>query len=170
METWRRIVDWDGAPGFHMALDEALLAPETPPTLRFYQWEQATLSLGYFQPFEEMRSLPPELRAMPVVRRLTGGGAIVHERELTYSLVLPKGHRLLAGGSTGGSVGGGVSITSETFTVRFEVSGARLASRTSTTRLKTGVVSKSRAEGSATTRAPEGSRLKAPRALPERIA
>ena len=97
-----RIVDPPLSGVANMARDEALLRlqPESPPTLRFYRWERATLSLGYFQPFDDVRSLPAELRGLPVVRRLTGGGAIVHDRELTYSLVLPRGHRLLADGAT----------------------------------------------------------------------
>jgi len=76
-----------------MAVDEALFLgaldePERGPTLRFYRWSEPTLSLGYFQSAHE---IPPALAALPIVRRLTGGGAIVHERELTYSLILPPG-------------------------------------------------------------------------------
>ena len=48
METWRLLHTWDGAPGFHMALDEAmLLLPREQPSLRFYTWRPETLSLGY---------------------------------------------------------------------------------------------------------------------------
>jgi len=79
-----------------MALDEALLlraAEGGPPTLRLYGWEQPTLSLGYFQRYADRqlhgRSLP-----CAAVRRTTGGGAILHDRELTYSCALPSGHRL----------------------------------------------------------------------------
>lgn len=67
---------------FLAALDE----PSPGPAMRFYRWSEATLSLGYFQ---STRDVPPTLAALPLVRRLTGGGAIVHERELTYCLVLP---------------------------------------------------------------------------------
>ncbi|OHB75008.1 MAG: hypothetical protein A2W31_18485 [Planctomycetes bacterium RBG_16_64_10] len=80
-----------------MALDEALLelvaAGGTGPVLRFYRWQQPTLSLGYFQPYAERHGHGPS-RACPVVRRSSGGGAIVHDRELTYSLVLPAAHPL----------------------------------------------------------------------------
>ena len=86
----------------NMAADEALLSlvgsGNSPPTLRFYQWDPPTISLGYFQSYAEYRALPPPAGELPVVRRLTGGGAILHDRELTYSLTLPLGHRLLAGG------------------------------------------------------------------------
>lgn len=79
-----------------MAFDEALL--ETAATigeaaLRIYRWSEPTLSLGYFQ-----KGLPPDLpdmlRRLPRVRRLSGGGAILHHREWTYSVALPKSHPL----------------------------------------------------------------------------
>src|SRR4051794_38396264 len=71
-----------------MAADEVLLehvGVTDRPALRFYAWDRPTLSLGYFQPFADR---PPGL---PVVRRPTGGGAIVHDHELTYALALPPG-------------------------------------------------------------------------------
>lgn len=52
--------------------------------LRFYLWEQPTLSLGYFQGHED-RALHKPSQTCPMVRRTTGGGAIVHDQELTYS-------------------------------------------------------------------------------------
>jgi len=79
---------------WNMALDEALLeaAVEGQGTfLRWYQWSEATLSLGYFQAANESLS-NPEWAGLPVVRRLSGGGAILHERELTYSCALPADH------------------------------------------------------------------------------
>ena len=86
-----------------MARDEALLhrvgAGESPPTLRLYQWDPPTISLGYFQPVAQYDSLDPPAGDLPVVRRLTGGGAILHDLELTYSLTLPADHALLEGGA-----------------------------------------------------------------------
>src|SRR5688500_3010165 len=86
-----------------MARDEALLQRigrnESPPTLRFYRWNPPTISLGYFQTYAEYASLPPPARDLAVVRRQTGGGAILHDLELTYSLVLPVDHGLLTGGN-----------------------------------------------------------------------
>jgi lipoate-protein ligase A len=82
-------------PGaINMAIDEAMLecaARFGRPTLRFYDWSEPTLSLGYFQ---EASEIPPELAALPSVRRMTGGGAIVHHREITYSLVVPAEPRI----------------------------------------------------------------------------
>jgi len=86
----------------NMAADEALLElvglGESPPTLRLYQWDPPTISLGYFQKYAEYEALPAPAGNLPVVRRLTGGGAILHDRELTYALTLPLDHPLLAKG------------------------------------------------------------------------
>lgn len=78
-------------PAENMAVDQALLESTDaggPPTLRFYCWSEPTLSLGYFQALGD-RDLHPASRGLAIVRRSTGGGAIVHHRELTYSLTLP---------------------------------------------------------------------------------
>lgn len=88
MGPWRLIHTWEGEPGANMALDEALLEVGPPePTLRFYSWKPAALSLGYFQ---RARDVPAAAEAEVVVRRLTGGGAIHHDRELTFSIVAPE--------------------------------------------------------------------------------
>ncbi len=86
----------------NMARDEALLtgvgSGQSLPTLRLYEWCEPTLSLGYFQPYAEYLALPPPAGKLPVVRRPTGGGAILHDLELTYSITLPMGHVLLSRG------------------------------------------------------------------------
>lgn len=72
----------------NMALDEALwrFAPGAEPTLRLYDWSDApVLSLGYFQSSAACR-----MSASRYVRRITGGGAILHGRGTTYSLTLPR--------------------------------------------------------------------------------
>jgi lipoate-protein ligase A len=93
----RLIID-PPAPGtWNMAVDEALLADAADrgvATLRFYQWSEPTLSLGYFQAVEDRYQHAPSV-GCACVRRQTGGGAILHDRELTYSLVLPAGHELV---------------------------------------------------------------------------
>ncbi|MFW5698252.1 MAG: lipoate--protein ligase family protein [Planctomycetota bacterium] len=73
----------DGAE--QMAIDEALLDVATEPTLRLYRWQPATVSLGYFQDCARIRAALPA--SMPLVRRITGGGAIWHDHEITYALV-----------------------------------------------------------------------------------
>lgn len=75
----------------NMAVDEALLknaAPNWPIVMRVYQWDRPTLSLGHFQRLED-RDSNPLIAELPWVRRKTGGGAIVHDSELTYSIVIP---------------------------------------------------------------------------------
>ncbi len=96
-----RLISHQPATGsFNMAVDEAVLRScargETGPTLRFYQWDPACLSLGYFQ--DATREV--NLEALPslgvhLVRRLTGGKAVLHDHELTYSVVVPE--KLLPG-------------------------------------------------------------------------
>ncbi len=72
----------DGA--INMARDEALLdgvrSGTSPATLRLYEWAAPTVSLGYFQPYAQYETLAPPAGELPVVRRLTGGGAILHDR------------------------------------------------------------------------------------------
>lgn len=86
----RLLLEREPAEGsWNMAVDEALLelvAETGMPVLRWYRWREATVSMGYFQKVHE---LDARLAGLPVVRRLTGGGALVHEFELTYSLILP---------------------------------------------------------------------------------
>jgi lipoate-protein ligase A len=74
-----------------MAADEALLwsaASTGRTTLRICSWSEPTLSLGYFQRHQDRESHPPS-RDCAVVRRATGGGAILHDDEITYSLTAP---------------------------------------------------------------------------------
>jgi lipoate-protein ligase A len=81
----RLIVHEPSEAAWNMAVDEALLVEGHEPTLRFYGWAPHAVSLGYFQRIDEFRDLPPDT---PVVRRLTGGGAIHHGDEITFSLTV----------------------------------------------------------------------------------
>jgi lipoate-protein ligase A len=95
METARLLIDPPRGGPANMARDDALLqgcAPHSPVTLRLYSWQPATISLGYFQDFEEYKRLDSPAGDLPVVRRTTGGGAILHDLELTYSIVIPIRH------------------------------------------------------------------------------
>lgn len=88
----RLILDEPARGSWNMAVDAAILEsiqPDDPPTLRFYRWSKPTLSLGYFQASDD-RSRHASSQGIDWLRRSTGGGAIVHDRELTYSLVLPQ--------------------------------------------------------------------------------
>jgi lipoate-protein ligase A len=78
---------------FNMAMDAALLqlaAERERSVVRIYQWSEPTVTLGYFQGSEQSAESP--FPGLPVVRRLSGGGAILHDREITYSLVLSAAH------------------------------------------------------------------------------
>ncbi|MBI3864060.1 MAG: lipoate--protein ligase [Planctomycetia bacterium] len=93
----RIIVDPVPADGaWNMAVDAVLLESAVEGgtcTVRWYQWNCATLSLGYFQsPDVALRN--DRLAGLPIVRRLSGGGAIVHHHELTYSCAVPAEHPL----------------------------------------------------------------------------
>ena len=83
-----------------MAVDEALVGSANGAgqggVIRFYQWRPATVSLGYFQRLRDRKSNAGSLNC-PLVRRSTGGGAIIHDRELTYSLTLPVRRHVDAG-------------------------------------------------------------------------
>jgi lipoate-protein ligase A len=83
------------SPARNMAIDAALLATATRPTLRFYLWRPNGVSLGRFQ--DAAAAAPFREAGLPVVRRMTGGGAIVHADEITYSILLPDDHALLLG-------------------------------------------------------------------------
>jgi lipoate-protein ligase A len=91
--AWRLLLDPPAAGAWNMAVDEVLLDGVArgigPPTLRFYEWAPPCLSLGYFQPFEVVDVAGCRTLGVDVVRRPTGGRAILHDRELTYSVALP---------------------------------------------------------------------------------
>lgn len=90
------VIDLPADGAWNMAVDEALLewaAGRGGPVWRFYRWSEPTLSLGYFQQAEE-RQTHTASRLCPIVRRLSGGGTILHDDELTYSLVAPGDHPL----------------------------------------------------------------------------
>jgi lipoate-protein ligase A len=81
-----------------MAVDEMLLnraQGQAAASLRIYRWKEPTLSLGYFQRYAD-REQHSASRHCTAVRRLTGGGAIMHDKEITYSIVLPGRHPLAA--------------------------------------------------------------------------
>jgi lipoate-protein ligase A len=94
----RLIVESQGQSGpMNMAIDEALLesvASGALPTFRVYSWSEATVSLGYFQREAPEIDLGGRFHGMAVVRRLSGGGAILHHREVTYSCCIPAAHPL----------------------------------------------------------------------------
>src|SRR5713101_964663 len=91
--SWRLVVDGARRGSQNMAVDEALLDSvsrgQAPPTLRFDQWAPACLSLGYCQPCAAVDVQACRRAGVDIVRRPTGGRAILHHHELTYSIALP---------------------------------------------------------------------------------
>lgn len=81
----RLLLDGPAEAAWNMAVDEALLLRGEGATLRLYAWSPHAVSLGYFQRLADFRDLPA---GTPIVRRLTGGGAIHHGEEVTFSLAL----------------------------------------------------------------------------------
>jgi len=104
-ELWRLILDPPLPGAANMRRDQELLeevaAGEVPPALRLYSWSPPALSLGRFQEAEEVADLAACRRlGIDVVRRPTGGRAVLHDRELTYSLVIPDCRELVPAGVT----------------------------------------------------------------------
>src|SRR6266576_7340028 len=86
----------------NMAIDESILTHhlkgEAPPTLRVFRWSQPSISLGRFQSVErEILIDICEQQGIAVVRRPTGGRAVYHRDEFTYSIVIGKNHGVPAG-------------------------------------------------------------------------
>lgn len=97
MTTWYFLNSGKCSPSFNMALDEALLDWHSegliPPVIRFYEWEPATLSIGYFQKAEKDINLEAvRAQGLGFVRRPTGGRAVLHEHELTYSIIVTESY------------------------------------------------------------------------------
>jgi lipoate-protein ligase A len=85
-----RIINQGPAPAFfNMALDEAISEcvrqKVSPPALRLYLWDRPSLSIGCFQKISDIDTVYCDKKGYPVVRRQTGGRAILHDSELTYS-------------------------------------------------------------------------------------
>lgn len=98
LSCWRLIRSGylDGA--LNMALDDALLHAvadgASPPILRLYRWRPAALSLGYAQPVGAGIDLQAcRAAGVDIVRRPTGGRAVLHDREVTYAIIAPVGNR-----------------------------------------------------------------------------
>jgi lipoate-protein ligase A len=112
VNSWR-LLDTGALPGsLNMAIDGALLRlharGESPPTLRFTQWQPPAVSLGYFQKRHSLDLEACRHLGIDVVRRPTGGRAVLHQHELTYSVIagpregipvsLDAAYRLICGG------------------------------------------------------------------------
>ena len=89
-EVIELILDPEPHPAaLNMAVDETLLQGLAVPRMRVYRWLRPSVSFGYFEKYEAVRSGHPGLDP---VRRWTGGGVVPHGADLTYSLLVPAGH------------------------------------------------------------------------------
>ncbi|SES09076.1 lipoate--protein ligase family protein [Salisediminibacterium halotolerans] len=96
-ETWYYLESYSEDAARNMAIDEWLMtkvgAGDSKPVLRFYTWKPKALSLGYFQKTDGKIDLDAvQASGADIVRRLTGGRAVLHDHELTYSVILPDTH------------------------------------------------------------------------------
>ena len=100
--TWRLLRTQPARGTWNMAVDEAILEfaarGEVPPTLRLYAWAPPCLSLGYAQPIKDVDLKQLQEFGWEIVRRPTGGKAILHTNELTYSVCGPNSEPRLVGG------------------------------------------------------------------------
>ncbi len=101
-KTVWRLIKTSPAPGaWNMALDEAILQfvaeGKTLPVLRLYAWQPACLSLGYAQPVKDVDFQNLVEHGWELVRRPTGGRAILHTDELTYAVIAPQTEPRVAG-------------------------------------------------------------------------
>jgi len=96
-EQWRLLETGYSTAFTNMAMDRAVLVANSegkvPPTVRFYGWKPSAISIGYFQSLSEEIDLDIcKKLGVDYVRRITGGGAVYHEKELTYSIVISESH------------------------------------------------------------------------------
>lgn len=96
-EIWNFINTGSKNPYYNMAMDEALLnfvsRGEIDPVIRFYTWNPATLSIGYFQRLQKEIDIDKvKEKGYGLVRRQTGGRGVLNDKELTYSVIVPESH------------------------------------------------------------------------------
>ena len=97
---WRLIKDTYHTGFMNMAIDEAIMIAHreglVPPTIRFYQWSPPAVSLGYFQDLKKEIDIDACTdMGIDIVRRPTGGKAVLHDKELTYSFIIRENHPLV---------------------------------------------------------------------------
>ena len=93
-KEWLLWLDISRDPYMNMSIDELLLlhiAEFGAPVVRIYGWDRKSVSIGYVQDYE---AAPREGYA--IVRRMTGGGVVFHDKDLTYTVVIPAGHPICA--------------------------------------------------------------------------
>jgi len=101
-DTWRFIDTGPCSAPYNMAIDEAIATivrkEVAPPTLRLYGWDTPSVTIGYFQKISDVHTGYCVAHNIPVVRRQTGGRAVLHNHELTYSFSINTKHGLFSKG------------------------------------------------------------------------
>ena len=104
-ETWRLYTSPAANGAWNMAVDESILENtvrgDSLPTLRLYSWDPPCLSLGRSQPYADANTNTLKTNGWGIVRRATGGRAILHTDELTYSIIAPQNNRHVSGSVLG---------------------------------------------------------------------
>lgn len=151
-EQWRLLLTGYKSAAENMAIDRAVLVAHSkgnvPPTVRFYGWNPPAISIGYFQRLNEEVDLDAcKQNDVEYVRRITGGGAVFHEDELTYSIVISEKHQSISKnilesyGSICGAVMNGLSHLSIESTYApindILVNGKKISGNAQTRKLKT---------------------------------
>ena len=119
-----------------MAIDAAIAdafgAGLVPPTFRIYSWSRPSFSIGRFQKLDPNLDAQLRQRDIPIVRRITGGRGVLHDQELTYSMVADTRDERFSGGLRGtfGAIASGLLAGLETLGVAAEASRSRVADRT----------------------------------------
>jgi lipoate-protein ligase A len=137
MNSWRFLNSGPADGATNMAVDEAVLdgvrEGSSPPTLRVYAWDPPTVSIGHSQKASiELDLEACRRKGFGVVRRPTGGRAVLHAGELTYSVIGPSGVPPL-GGSIAESyraIAGGLLLGLKALGIRAELAPVSTASRT----------------------------------------
>lgn len=97
--TWRFINTGQNSAAMNMAIDEALLLTQRTsfqPTLRVYDWLGPAFTFGYFQQISDEVDVPAcDSHGIELVRRMTGGGTVIHGWDVTYTIIVPHGSGVL---------------------------------------------------------------------------
>lgn len=93
-KTWRLLDSGANTGSKNMATDVALLKNARQPLLRLYTWKPWAISLGYHQNFSDINQQKCDCEGIDIVRRPTGGRAILHAEEITYCVIFPAAHPL----------------------------------------------------------------------------
>jgi len=98
-EKWRLILSPPDDGFSNMAIDYSILKSVSKnliPTLRIYSWEKPTVTIGYFQSVKDEVNLDYlKKNNIDLIRRITGGGAVFHDQEITYSFAIPISHKFM---------------------------------------------------------------------------